>query len=136
MEDILNNIIGSLGGFGGGGSGRRGSSAGSKSSGSFSGMLNPTTILNAVTLNILKQLQAELGEAIKRVEKASGIGSTGFDPYSILGVTVHSSKEDVDKAYRKKAKGAHPDAGGNADYMRMINLARDIIYKVNGWGSK
>lgn len=39
------------------------------------------------------------------------------DPYTILGVDRKATKEQVKKAYRKRAKKAHPDKGGsNADF--------------------
>lgn len=45
--------------------------------------------------------------------------------WSILGVRPGASNEEVQAAYRAKAKAAHPDAGGTAHAMAELNRARD-----------
>lgn len=43
-----------------------------------------------------------------------------FNPYEVLDVPKTASPADVKRAYRKRAKSAHPDAGGSADeFMRL-----------------
>ena len=53
------------------------------------------------------------------------------DPYSILGVSKEASKEEIKKAYRKKAKEYHPDLHPNdpkaAEKMNEINEAYDML---------
>ena len=44
--------------------------------------------------------------------------------WEVLGVSQSASPEQVDAAYRTKAKLAHPDAGGDAGLMAEINRAR------------
>lgn len=53
------------------------------------------------------------------------------DPYSVLGVARDASKEEIKKAYRKKAKEYHPDLHPNdpvaAQKMNEINEAYDML---------
>jgi len=51
--------------------------------------------------------------------------------WSILGVRPGSSREDVERAYRDKAKRAHPDHGGSDAAMAELNRARDEALSVN-----
>lgn len=53
------------------------------------------------------------------------------DPYSVLGISRDASKEEVKRAYRKKAKEYHPDLHPNdpraAEKMNEINEAYDML---------
>ncbi len=53
------------------------------------------------------------------------------DPYQILGIPKTASQEDIQKAYRKIAKKAHPDLhpGDKAaeDRFKEINVANDLL---------
>ena len=53
------------------------------------------------------------------------------DPYSVLGISKDASKEEIKKAYRKKAKEYHPDLHPNdpkaAEKMNEINEAYDML---------
>lgn len=44
--------------------------------------------------------------------------------WDILGVKAGSSREEVERAFRQKAKVLHPDAGGSSDAMATLNDAR------------
>jgi DnaJ-domain-containing protein 1 len=43
--------------------------------------------------------------------------------YKMLGVSPSARWEDVERAYRQKAKIHHPDRGGDDDTMRALNEA-------------
>lgn len=49
------------------------------------------------------------------------------DFYTILGVDKDSSKEDIKKAYRKKAKEFHPDKGGDEAVFKEISIANEVL---------
>ena len=52
------------------------------------------------------------------------------DPYKILGVSKNVTKEELKKAYHKKAQEYHPDlTGGDNKMMSDINVAYAIILK-------
>jgi hypothetical protein len=52
-----------------------------------------------------------------------------FDPYAVLGVRKgpRLTPEQVEAAYRRKAKTAHPDAGGTEEGFHALKLARDTL---------
>lgn len=45
--------------------------------------------------------------------------------WDVLGLRPGASREDVERAYRERAKRAHPDAGGSHAAMAELNTARD-----------
>lgn len=49
------------------------------------------------------------------------------DPYEILGVSRDADRETVRRAYRKRSKSAHPDAGGSPDEFALVKLAADTL---------
>jgi hypothetical protein len=50
----------------------------------------------------------------------------------LLGVPEDYSREDVITAFRRKAKAAHPDAGGTAEMFRVLVEARDRLLAALG----
>lgn len=46
-----------------------------------------------------------------------------MNPYTILGVKLSDSDEDIKKAYRRLCKEAHPDKGGSEQRMAELNEA-------------
>ena len=49
------------------------------------------------------------------------------DPYGILSVRWDASQEEIQKAYRQKAKILHPDAGGSAEAFSELSQAYDVL---------
>lgn len=47
--------------------------------------------------------------------------------YKELGVPQNASDEEIRAAYRRKAKGAHPDKGGDAAKMTQVNRAYETL---------
>jgi len=47
--------------------------------------------------------------------------------YDILGVSPDASQEEIKKAYRKRAKEAHPDAGGDEQEFILVEEAYRIL---------
>ena len=44
--------------------------------------------------------------------------------WTVLGLTVEATAEEIEAAYRTRAKQAHPDAGGGHDAMAELNEAK------------
>lgn len=53
--------------------------------------------------------------------------SSAKSPHDILGVRPGATPEEVDAAFRQKAKTAHPDTGGSAEAMQELNEARNKL---------
>jgi len=53
----------------------------------------------------------------------------GADWWIILGVHAQALPEQVEEAFRRLAREAHPDVGGDAHRMARLNTARDAYYK-------
>jgi curved DNA-binding protein CbpA len=49
------------------------------------------------------------------------------NPYETLGVDRSASKDEIQKAYRKRAKSEHPDAGGSAERFGALTRAHRIL---------
>lgn len=49
------------------------------------------------------------------------------DLYAVLDVAKDAAKDLIRKAYRKKAKTMHPDAGGTPEKFALVRLAHDIL---------
>lgn len=50
-----------------------------------------------------------------------------IDPYEILGVAPDADEAAVKAAFRRLAKSAHPDSGGDADAFVMAQKAQDLL---------
>ena len=50
-----------------------------------------------------------------------------IDPYEILGVGRDAEEAAVRSAYRKLAKTAHPDSGGDADVFLLVQKAHELL---------
>ncbi len=78
-------------------------------------------------------------EAMRAIERHGGAeilerAFTGFaqlagpeQPFQVLGVGAHASKEEIERAYRLLASKHHPDRGGDEQQMARINRARDAL---------
>jgi len=49
------------------------------------------------------------------------------DLYTVLGVKRTAARKDIHKAYRKKAKAAHPDSGGSVEAFNELVLAYSVL---------
>lgn len=50
--------------------------------------------------------------------------SSAKDPWQVLGLKPGASPDEIESAYRAKAKTAHPDRGGSETAMQELNDAR------------
>lgn len=91
----------------------------------------------AATLSAMRAIERHGGALI--LERAF----TGFDAlpppqqqvrapkawWEVLGVVSNATREQIEAAYRERAKRAHPDAGGSHAAMAELNAARDAALK-------
>jgi len=113
-------------------------SLGGKKTPDVSPMLD--SLIKKVQVNTLREFQVKLAgmqEDINKLIAKLSVPSSGYDksldPFSILGVSPDATKDEVEKAYREKAKTAHPDKGGKNKDMIMVNAAYEVIKRVKGW---
>lgn len=66
-------------------------------------------------------------EQVKRTGRATARKVQGW--WTVLGVTPNASRDEINEAYRRKAKSSHPDVGGSAEMMAKINAARDAALR-------
>ena len=50
--------------------------------------------------------------------------------YKMLGVSPSAQWEEIERAYRTKAKIHHPDRGGDDDAMRALNDAYNLLKQI------
>ena len=50
-----------------------------------------------------------------------------IDPYALLGVGRSADDSAIKSAYRKAAKGAHPDSGGDAEQFGKLQVAYELL---------
>jgi curved DNA-binding protein CbpA len=50
-----------------------------------------------------------------------------IDPYAMLGLERDADENAVKAAYRKAAKGMHPDSGGDADQFARLQTCYDLL---------
>jgi curved DNA-binding protein CbpA len=50
-----------------------------------------------------------------------------IDLYQLLGIKRAASREEIRKAYRRKAKNSHPDTGGSAEAFNALTAAHEVL---------
>ncbi len=82
--------------------------------------------------HIIEARRTELRHGTLALVRASFTGLKALPPsggarpwHVVLGVAQNASRLDVERAYREKAKTAHPDAGGSTEAMADLNRARE-----------
>lgn len=81
-----------------------------------------TTGLWPVVIRALRELRGE------HVPDPPAPGSNDTEvAFRLLGLSPSASWEEIERAYRAKAKIHHPDLGGDADAMRALNEAYNRI---------
>ena len=50
-----------------------------------------------------------------------------IDPYEMLGLSREAGEPAISEAWRKKAKTAHPDAGGDVEHFSRLQTAYDLL---------
>lgn len=81
---------------------------------------------------VMRALRELRGERVDESPPHSPGGSDMDMCYRMLGLSPSARWEEVERAYRQKAKIHHPDRGGDADTMRALNEAYSRIKKSVG----
>jgi curved DNA-binding protein CbpA len=50
-----------------------------------------------------------------------------IDLYQLLGIKRAATREEIRKAYRRKAKVSHPDSGGSVEAFKALAAAHDVL---------
>lgn len=91
-------------------------------------VLNFTGVL-PIVLQILRELRSS--PSIQGKDTFSDISQKKYADlevcFKLLGVSPTASWEEIENAYRKKAKVHHPDKGGDEDAMKALNEAYEIL---------
>jgi hypothetical protein len=91
-------------------------------------ILNITGLWDVVMRGI-RELRGE------RVDPPPSVNSSKGDvelSFRLLGLSPSAQWEEVERAYRQKAKIHHPDRGGDEDTMRALNEAYALIKRTRG----
>lgn len=90
--------------------------------------------------HILEARRTELRHGTLNLVRASFQGFKALPPppgskprrqwWEVLGVVQTAGKDAVERAFREKAKAAHPDAGGSTEAMAELNRARQDALQV------
>ena len=88
--------------------------------------------------HIIEARRTEMRHGTLALVRATFMGFQALPPPTsnhwsdVLGVGRTASHADIERAFREKAKTAHPDKGGSADAMQKLNLARDVALRERG----
>jgi DnaJ-domain-containing protein 1 len=88
-------------------------------------------VLSATGLwpRIMRGLRELRGERVDDPDPSSQDMDLG---YRMLGVSPSASWDEIERAYRRKAKLHHPDRGGDEDAMRALNEAYEQLKRLRG----
>ncbi len=82
----------------------------------------------AATLEAMRAIERHGGAAIlDRAFVGFKALAAPEQPFQVLGVGAHASKEEIERAYRLLALKHHPDRGGDEQQMARINAARAAL---------
>jgi len=102
--------------------------------------IDPTKVIRAllksIEISMLSQMDAQIRLRLNALRESEDAQQEALDPFAILGVTPQSTREEVDKAYRTKARAAHPDMGGSDIEMAKVNAAYEAIRIFKHWKEK
>ena len=110
----------------------------------FGQRVDPAKMIHSLLVKLEVSMLSQMGEQIRaRLSVLKGEESPTddqMDPFTILGVSMDSTREEVDRAYREKAKAVHPDkhSGSTESNIEMVrlNAAYEAVRLFKGWKPK
>ena len=89
--------------------------------------------------SVIRGLRELRGERFDDEPRTSGRASGGGPGqneteifFRLLGISPSATWDEIEKAYRSKAKVHHPDRGGDEDAMRTLNEAYHRLKQLRG----
>jgi hypothetical protein len=82
--------------------------------------------------SIIRGLRELRGEHVDAPPPGGARSSETDLSFRLLGLSPSANWDEIERAYRKKAKIHHPDHGGDEDTMRALNEAYSLIKKSRG----
>ncbi len=98
--------------------------------------------LLGLEVDMLKKVRATVSQMIERLEANRKTGGAtpnadmfndDMNPFVILGVKPGASRDEVEAAYKRKARECHPDHGGSNEDMVKVNVAYEAMKRFFGW---
>jgi len=83
---------------------------------------------------IIRGLRELRGENVGPEQAAQPSSKDAELGFKLLGLSPSASWEEIERAYRQKAKIHHPDRGGDQDAMRALNDAYSALKQLRGRG--
>lgn len=72
---------------------------------------------------VVRQAARSRGVRMNAERRNTGV----IDPYAMLGLERDAGTEAIRRAWRKAAKGAHPDSGGDAEHFGRLQVAYELL---------
>lgn len=94
-------------------------------------------VLNSTGLwpRIIRGLSDLRGDTTPEPDTSRNTGGNNLDMcYRLLGISPTAPWDEIERAYRAKAKKHHPDHGGDEDAMRALNEAYALLKKARRTG--
>ena len=73
----------------------------------------------------VKGTHPTIGIELQQLGQANEVQMGAMTPFERLGAKPTANRQDIDIAYRQRAKRLHPDKGGDTEAMQELNKARD-----------
>ena len=84
-------------------------------------------VLGPLALNWVRRKVPGMAQGPRSSARASSSKMSRAEAFEVLGLPSNSSRSDIQVAYVRLMRGAHPDSGGSDWLAARINQARDVL---------